>query len=143
MKINIKAVLLGILVDIAGTFTLGLLVIALLLGIYFVSQGIPLDDMETYTKNDVPSIFLMIAVGLYFTFLGGFAAGRVAKSDEVLNSSIVGIFGVLLILFFWNESSLWFNLIGLTLTIPAAMLGGKLSIKKSAQPPNSPDRGEL
>lgn len=136
MKINNKAVLLGILVDIVGTFTLGLLIIMILLGIYYASQGIPVDEMETYMKNDIPSIFITIAVGLYFTFLGGFVAGRVAKSDEVLNASIVGIAGVLLSLFFWNESSLGINLIGLTFTIPVAMLGGKLSIKKSPQPPN-------
>lgn len=137
VKINIKAVLLGILVDIAGTLTLGLLIIGLLLSIYFVSQGIPFDEMETYMQNDVPSIFLTIAVGLYFTFLGGFVAGRVAKSDEILNSSIVGIIGVLFILLFWNESSFWQNIIGLIFTIPVAVLGGKSSIKKSAQTTSS------
>ena len=130
MKINSKAVLLGILVDIVGSFTLGLLVIMILLGIYYASQGIPVDEMETYMKTDIPSLFITIAIGLYFTFLGGFVAGRVAKSDEVLHASIVGIAGVLLLLFFWNESSPGVNLIGLTFTIPVAMLGGKLSIKK-------------
>ena len=136
MKINSKAVLLGILVDIVGSFTLGLLVIMILLGIYYASKGIPVDEMETYMKTDIPSIFLTITVGLYFTFLGGFVAGRVAKSDEVLHASIVGIAGVLLLLFFWDESTPGVNLIGLTFTIPVAMLGGKLSIKNSAQPPN-------
>ena len=136
MKINRKAVLLGILVDIVGSFTLGLLVIMILLGIYYASQGIPVDEMETYMKNDIASLFLTITVGLYFTFLGGFVAGRVAKSDEVLNASMVGIAGVLLVLVFWNESTPGINLIGLTFTIPVAMLGGKLSIKKPAQPPD-------
>lgn len=136
MKINSKAVLLGILVDIVGTFTLGLLITMILLGIYYASQGIPVDEMETFMKNDIPSLFITIAIGFYFTFLGGFVAGRVAKSDEVLNASIVGIVGVLFLLFFWNESPLGVNLIGLTFTIPVAMLGGKLSIKKSTQPPN-------
>jgi len=130
MKINGRAVLLGILVDIAGSFTLGLLILMILLGIYYASKGIPVDEMETYMKTDIASLFLTIAIGFYFTFLGGFVAGRVAKSDEVLNASIVGIAGVLLLLFFWNESSPGVNLIGLTFTIPVAMLGGKLSIKK-------------
>jgi hypothetical protein len=136
MKINSKAVLLGIAVDIVGSLTLGLLIMMILLGIYYASQGIPADEMETYMKNDIPSLFITIAIGLYFTFLGGFVAGRVAKSDEVLNASIVGIAGVLLLLFFWNESPLGVNLIGVTFTIPVAMFGGKSSIKKSAQPPN-------
>ena len=143
MKINNKAVLLGILVDIVGTFTLGLLILGILLGIYYSSQEIPLDEMETYMKNDIPSLFLTIAVGLYFTFLGGFVAGRVAKSDEVLNASIVGIAGVLLLLFFWDESLLGVNLIFLIFTIPVAMLGGKLSIKKPDQPPNPSNPPEI
>ncbi len=136
MKINRKAVLLGILVDVIGSFTLGLLILMILLGIYYASKGIPVDEMETYMQNDIPSLFITIAVGLYFTFLGGFVAGRVAKSDEVLNASVVGIAGVLLLLFFWDESAPGVNLIGLTFTIPVAMLGGKLSIKQSTQPPD-------
>jgi len=136
MKINNKAVVLGMLVDVVGSLTLGLLIIGILLGIYYSSQEIPVDEMETYMKNDIPSLFLMIAVGFYFTFLGGFVAGRVAKADEVLHASIVGIAGVLFLLFFWDEAPLGVNLIGVTFTIPVAMLGGKLSIRKSSQPPD-------
>lgn len=140
MKIKFKAVFFGFLVDIVGSFTVGLLIISIFLGLYCVLQGIPLDEIETYLTSSLFSHIMTITIGLYFTFLGGVVAGKIAKSDEMLNASAVGIVGVLCYLVFWsNETPLWYNVIALIFTIPAAMLGGKLSMQKSAQTSSPPE----
>ena len=140
MKIKLKAVFLGFLVDIVGSFTVGLLIISMLLILYCILQGIPIDEVEGFIVSSFFTQIVAITIGLYFTFLGGVVAGKIAKSNEILNASAVGIIGVLCYLVFWtNETPLLYNLFALIFTMPAAMLGGKLSMQKSDQPSNSPD----
>jgi hypothetical protein len=62
--------------------------------------------------------------------LGGFVTGKIAKSHEILNSAFLGVIVVIFGILFWNRFPLWFNLFGLFFTVPIAMLGGKVSIKK-------------
>jgi hypothetical protein len=84
------------------------------------------------------SVFLLsLVAGLVGTVFGGYIAGRDAKANHLLNALFVGVvnivfgvFGVFGLFFFSHNKPIGFVVAGLILTIPAAMLGGKLSIRK-------------
>jgi len=81
-----------------------------------------------------------MVIGLGCDFLGGFVAGRTAKTSEVMHGGIIGGIFILLSLALFvplnlGDFPLWSNLIGFLLTIPFGMLGGyvsKISRKKTA-----------
>ncbi len=65
-------------------------------------------------------------LGLLATALGGYVAARAAEVAPLLNAACVGLFDVVLGLFLIGSSPLWFSVIGLLLTLPAAIAGGVL-----------------
>ena len=130
MKIKIKAIFLGALVDFGGSIIIGSLLIGIGFAIYYAKQGVPMGEIESKMYSDTLPLVTSIIVGYIFTFLGGFVTGKIAKSHEILNSAFLGFIVVIFGIPFWNRFPIWFNLFGLFFTVPIAMLGGKVSIKK-------------
>ena len=124
-KINTKAILIGVLVDIGGPFLWGIILYVL-----FAIQGIPATEMEYELTSLLP---LSVIIGVGLTFLAGFMSARIAKSAEILHAGIVGAIDVLFVLLFWASSPLWCNILSLLLAIPAAMLGGYVAKSKAKE----------
>jgi hypothetical protein len=70
-----------------------------------------------------------LVLGLSFTFLGGYAAGRVAAQSKILNGSLVGAVSAALTVPFLFSSSLpmWFMVTSIAGSIPVAAAGGYIA----------------
>jgi hypothetical protein len=125
-EISIKAVIIGLLVDIGGTFAFSF-VFRLLAAIVLTSAGRSSEDLEVFTQT---MVFLLssLAAGLLFTSLGGYITAHLARKAEMKNALVMGILsslsGVIFLVLSHDSSPLWFNVLSLLLVIPAAILGG-------------------
>ncbi len=136
-KINLKAILIGFFVDIGGT-TLASFVYALIMGIILAVQGVPPTEIEAKMAQG-PAVYLSsLVIGFVFTFLGGYVAGRIAKTAEVLHGGMVGVIGVLLGLALYTPLNfsaypVGFTMVGFALAIPLALLGGYVAKSKNEE----------
>jgi drug/metabolite transporter (DMT)-like permease len=74
-----------------------------------------------------------LVLGTASTVVGGFLVARIARSIPYFNALAYGLLGVLLSLLWTGESPTWFRVLGIGLTVPAALLGayfGKRLIEK-------------
>lgn len=129
-RVSIKGVLLGILTDIGGSIAAGMILLPLFAG-GNVSEQMSPEDIDEVIKQITQNGWFLITnfiVGLSCSALGGYVAARVAKQEIYLNAGLVGLFGVLVgSLNLSSEYPIWFNVGGLLLVIPAALLGAQLA----------------
>ncbi|MBI4691074.1 MAG: hypothetical protein HY754_12545 [Nitrospirae bacterium] len=129
--LNVKAILIGFLVDIGGTFAFSM-VFGIIAAVLLFAAGRDIKELEEFPKTDAFRI-LMPVVGIMFTVLGGFITGRIAKKAAIKNAFVMGLasalFGVSTILFYPAGAGLWLESASLLLTISASMLGGYLCTK--------------
>lgn len=124
-RISIKALLLGALTDIGGSLVVGS-VFGLLIGIVLAVLGVPQNRMDAHLQG-LAVLIPSLVIGFGFTVLGGFVAGRVSKSYEVMHGGIVGCIGIVFGLFFWASLPLWYNIASLLGVVPCGMLGGRIA----------------
>lgn len=109
-KVNYKAVLIGTLVDVFGSFLLGIIT-----GLIF---GTSLKLLPIY-----------LVFGLIFTAIGGFVAAKISIEDKVFNATLVGFVGIIFALILKGSSPDWYTLFSCILMPPSAYFGGKVAIK--------------
>jgi len=118
-RLKLKAVLLGVLADTVGT-----LFVAMALFAAMAASGIPEADI-TARMHGFSGLMLMLIIGLSFTFIGGYVAGRTAGQSEVLHGAIVAGTGIVLGLFLREAGlPLWYEAISFAAMAPAGMAGG-------------------
>jgi len=123
--IKFKAVILGAVVDNAGTLLLMTLLAAAL-----VSKGLSEDEVMSRMKS-TSGLLLGLILGLSCTVMGAYFAGRLAGRAEVLHGVLVAAIGMVLTLVFRESGSpLWFDIAGFACMIPAGMAGGHLAQKR-------------
>lgn len=136
-KLNIKAVVIGWLVDTAGSFIVGIF-IGVVAGIILASKGLTPEQIVEELSNSIVFQNISLFTGFSFTFIGGYIAAYIAKADELKHALIVGILSLITSLLFIPtisaEEPIWL-LISL-FVIPFALLGGYLRkiTKKDAKP---------
>lgn len=129
--ISSKAIIIGLLVDIGGTFlfafTFGLLALMLL-----PSTGDEIKQIEDFSRTPVFRTVTPV-VGLLFTGLGGYITARISKTEEMKNALFMGIasaaFGIISIFTLSGAEHSWLDMIALILTILFALLGGYVRMK--------------
>ena len=124
-RVNIKALVLGVLTDFGGSLLVGA-VSGAIVGIILSFKGTPQNEMDAYLNGPIVLIAVVV-IGWGFTILGGFIAGRVAKRREILHGGIVGFIGILLCLLFWASTPLSLNVISLICIVPCGMFGGHIA----------------
>ena len=135
-KISVKAIAIGVVVDIGGTFGSALLlgiVIGIILVFSSVPQGAPPAEaspaLEAIQKSG-PMQVIYLCLGLAWTIFGGALAAWIAGRAPVLHGCIVGAIGLLLsvpaVIFLPQDAPLWSRIAGFALTIPAGTSGGYL-----------------
>jgi hypothetical protein len=125
--IKIKAVIVGVIVDNAGT-----LLIMTTLAAALVSTGLSEDAVMGRMKG-TSGLLLGLIIGLSFTVLGGFFAGKIASGAEVLHGALVAVVGMIMALIFREGGSpLWFDIAGFVGMLPAGITGGYLAQKRGA-----------
>lgn len=121
-----KAILIGIVTDIGATYlVISVLMISLGAGARDLSEEEARQLIES-TFQQVPYLLLSGVLGLLATALGGFVAAKVAVVAPLLNAACVGLFDLVLGILLIGDSPLWFSVIALLLTLPAAVTGGVL-----------------
>ena len=127
--IRIKAVIVGAVVDNAGT-----LLVMTFLAAALVSTGFPEDEVMRRMKS-TSGLMLGLIIGLSFTALGGFFAGKIAGRAEVLHGAMVAVAGMIVALIFRESGApLWFDIAGFAGMLPAGIAGGHLAQKRRVDP---------
>lgn len=138
LKISIKAILIGILVDICGSTLVGF-VFGFILAVVLITQGVPRIDAQTQVNSIIQNPSFLVGglfMGLGFTFLGAFVAAHIAKTAEFIHAGSVGAIICLLSLLFPSRPlPVWYSRVGFLLTVPVAILAGYLAKNKNNNTP--------
>ena len=132
---NKKAVVVGWLADILSTSTISFLWAAIDMRRLATEMGVSIKDLgEKLSPQDIitnTALAPQLIMGLLMTVLGGFIASRLARRDELRHALAVGVLLLItsiLTTVASKETFLlipkWYQIIGLSLTLPAALLGG-------------------
>ncbi len=148
--VKIRPIVIGAVVDYVATYAL----ITLYLIVVYMKEplekgGLPAEALQEALKEMLSSqegLLALLVIGALCTILGGYLAGRIARTEEVKHGAFVGavslIVGVLQTGMAGEASPVpyWYELLGYVLAIPAGALGGsfaqgraKPSIPRSTQ----------
>jgi hypothetical protein len=101
-----------------------------ILATLLVSTGLSEDEVMSRMKS-TNGLLLGLIVGMSFTVLGGYFAGRMAGRSEVLHGALVAIVGMVIALIFREKGDpLWFDIAGFVAMLPAGMAGGYLAQRR-------------
>lgn len=126
-NLNIKAILIGWVVDVVGTL-IAILVIGLIAGIIFTAQGLAEEEIvDQFNKS--PSIQLVsLLIGFLITAFAGYMTAFIAKREEIKHALVFGLLslltGVLMIFVFPQPIPAWSLILGIVIIVPAALIGG-------------------
>jgi len=130
--LNLKAILIGCLVDWLGTLAFDLFFV-MSTGMMAMLKGLSLKETEfalTEWYHSVPGTGFSILCGFGFTLLGGYVAAKISNAGNLLNSALVGAVGILLglILIFEvspnSEIPKAISFLSILFSIPVSILGG-------------------
>jgi hypothetical protein len=94
----LKAVTLGLLVDVGGT-TAGGLLLGILYGIWLAASGMSVEDVAAASEGAMQQswmFWISTAMGLGFSVLGGFVCARIARRNEIKLGAILALLSALL-----------------------------------------------
>ena len=129
-RIRVAAVAVGLAIDIVGSVVVG------------IAIGVALVVLAAATGSLSPQHLLQTRTGLlpellgllgttFFTGLGGYAAGLMARPHSLVNSLAVGLIslllGVALAILQPGATPLWKLVVGAAATVPVALTGGWLA----------------
>ncbi len=123
--ISFKAIIAGALVDNLGTmFSVSLLILGL------SSAGLSEPEVTERLKT-LSGLLLTLIVGLGWTMMGGYTAGRVAKRSEILHAALAAVISIAVGLIFREAGRPdWSEIAGLVCMLPVGMAGGLLAQKR-------------
>jgi uncharacterized integral membrane protein len=127
-ELSARAVLVGSLVDILGSFIVG----ALFFGVLGATSGVTsAEELARIYDTSLQLQVTTLALGLAMTGVGAYVAARIAKPGlERLHAFAVGVISTTMgftIVFAAPESApFWSQATSLILTIPAAFIGGEI-----------------
>ncbi len=125
--LNVRAVLIGSLVDVVGSFFAG--------GVFFAVLGTAsaassADELNRIYDASVPLQIVTLVLGLAMTGAGAYVAARLVRGAERLHAFAVGVVSTAVgftVVFAAPESQpFWSQAASLILTIPAAFAGGEV-----------------
>ena len=128
----VRALVLGVVVDFAGTMVAST-VFFLLIGAYLASSGTPADQVVSYEFGlDSPIGIVLNIVGALFSVLGGYVCARVAKHAEYrLGAILAGVNVVLGLLLGGEAAANAYGLISSVITIAAVMIGTHIGAQQN------------
>jgi hypothetical protein len=121
-RLRFKAIFWGVLADIVGT-----LAVAMALVLALAASAVPEAEI-TARMHGFSGLMLMMILGLGFTLIGGYVAGRTAGQFEILHGAIVAGIGLVLGLFFREPGlPLWYEMVSFAAVIPLGIAGGYIA----------------
>ncbi|GFE83863.1 hypothetical protein GCM10011487_58630 [Steroidobacter agaridevorans] len=84
--------------------------------------------------QDVRYLALGLLLGTASTVLGGYLAARLARSMPYYNALAFGVLGILISMIGAGDLPTWVKIVGLGLSLPAAVLGGHIAKLRAGKP---------
>ena len=128
-----KAILLGLLADIGGSFATGI-VYTIGFSLYLASETADPEAILQFLQDPPPdSVYLWLGymIGSGFSLLGGYVCARVAKQNEYKLGALLATLGALLGLFMTPADRPLQMLLGVVLTYVFVLLGAHLGWRKN------------
>lgn len=121
-----NAIVIGMLVDLLGSTVAG--------AVLFAAAGAP---PEGDAATSIALLAVSLPLGLLITAVGGYVTARLAPGAEMNNAFVMGIAMTVLSAFLTAVSEprppLWYTLVGVLATTPAALLGGWVRARTAAK----------
>jgi hypothetical protein len=125
----VKAILIGLVVDIGGTLATGIL-IGIAYAVFLAFNGVPGNEMVSAFDLENPMSPYSLttqALGFACSILGGYACARIVKRDEYRTAAIMAALSATFGLFIGDSKESAFLVFALTaLSIFFNLLGAKL-----------------
>jgi len=138
----VKAILAGLVVDIAGTVVAGT-IIAIGWSVVLGAGGASAEDIDRFFRQSTAFQWVGLCTGLAFTGLGAYVAARIANRAEYRFALMLGLcslaFGELVLSGrAGTDYPEWTRLLGNVLMLPVAFAGGHLRVLEKARRPGTP-----
>lgn len=129
---SVKAILLGLVVDIGGTVVAGT-VLAIGWGVALGASGATGEEINRFFRESSTFMWVNLCVGLGFTGLGAYVAARIANRAEYRFALMLGLCSLaigelMLRMMASGEYPEWARLVSNLLILPVAFLGGHLRV---------------
>jgi peptidoglycan/LPS O-acetylase OafA/YrhL len=137
--VNLKAVVIGSLVDLIGGSVAGAVALLAFSSVVLRARGVPADQVKLYYEAIAFKV-CGFAFSLSFSVLGGFVAARIAKRRELVHAGATGLVRIavsLLVLAISRDATrlpIWHWVLIYVTVLPAALLGGYLGHLRSRLP---------
>jgi hypothetical protein len=126
-KAIIVAMLLSLALDVVGSIAL-----VAGFGLELTEQMTPEQTqaaIEAVTSTQ-GFLFASLLYGTATTVFGGFVAARLARSHPYFNAMAIGVLGIVLGLLLGGDAPFWFEAIGFLMSVPAAVFGGRIALRR-------------
>jgi hypothetical protein len=126
---KILGVVVGVVTDIVVSLIFATLFVAAL-SLYLIAEGVKTHDLNARITDLTHQNVILFAeggLGCFGSLIGGFVCGWIARSHRVLCGFIMGCGSCLSAVPFWGHDPLWFNLLGLVMTLVAAAGGAGIA----------------
>lgn len=84
--------------------------------------------------QDVRYLTLGLILGTASTVLGGYLAARLARAMPYFNALAFGVLSIFISIIGSGGLPVWFKVVGLALSLPAALLGGHIAKLQMSKP---------
>jgi hypothetical protein len=129
-KAIVIAMLLSLALDVFGS-----IVLVSAFGVRF-SEGMTPEQLDEAVQAVMQGNgFLLAALlfGMATTVFGGYVAAHLARGYPYFNALAVGVLGIVLGLLLTSDAPWWFDTLAYLLSVPMAVLGGHLSVRRRNQ----------
>lgn len=131
----LKAVSLGVMVDILGTL-LATLLTAFVYAVYMTSQGMAPPEIQASLQEEASPInFVVMGLGSGFSILAGYICGRIARRHEYRLTAITALCSLLIASAMSANGLLQEPLrfgLSVLVTLACTLLGGHLAARRRA-----------
>jgi hypothetical protein len=135
-NISIRAVILATLAVLGIDIMSGMLLTQMFGGPGWDTE-LPKEEIQRAYQvlmQDVRYLALGLILGTASTVLGGYLAARLARSMPYYNALAFGVLGILISMIGAGDLPTWVKIVGLGLSMPAAVLGGHIAKLQMSRP---------
>ncbi|HEY5754576.1 MAG TPA: hypothetical protein VIU34_02075 [Steroidobacter sp.] len=135
-SISIRAVILATLAVLGVDIVSGMVLTQMFGGPAFGANLSQEEIRHAYQvlMQDVRYLTLGLILGTASTVLGGYLAARLARSMPYYNALAFGVLGMLIGVIGSGDLPTWLKVVGLGLSLPAALLGGHIEKLRMGKP---------
>ena len=129
MARKILGVIIGVVTDVTISLLLGI-IFGIGIAIFLAVRGVNPNDLGPQITSLLKEPYMKLAnagLGCFGSLVGGFVTGWIARTNRVLCGAIMGLGSVVISIPFWNQEPLWFNVLGIVLTLAMATCGAWLA----------------